>query len=358
MTSRCLGKPGFEDAVRRTEAWWAGESVGRPAVCARLAKPDARPRPVDPRPREVCEFDPEWQAGQMEWMLDSCIFGGEDMPGMYPQFGSNLLIPGAIIGAEAEYRPETTWLVEDADIYDRPRPVFQPEHPTLTALVDSLRLMGERFGDRGLLSAPPMLDGLTTLSMLRGPERLCLDLLDRPETVKQWATRLDEIAIEVHRTLSRVVAEFGDVRTVTWAGIYSPGKAEMIQCDFGLMLSEPMFDEFAMSGLAMVCEYMDRSCYHLDGVGQIRFHDLLMSLPKLRAIQWNPEPPAPPALEWVDYFRRVLDDGRSMWVACDAETALQLTKQLGPDGLMLAVRGLTGPDELTELLDALTAASR
>jgi len=332
--------------------------MGRPGVCARLVKADARPRPVDSRAQEVCEHDPEWQAGQVEWMLDSCVFGAEEMPGMTPRLGSNLLIPGGLIGAEVEYRPETTWLVEDADLYDRPLPVLRQDHPTLVALIDSLRLMGERFGDRGVLSAPPLLDGLTTLSMLRGPQRLCFDLMERPKIVKQWAARLDEVALEIHRALAAVVAESGDLQTVTWAGVYSPGKAEMVQCDFALMLSESMFGEFAMDGLATFCEYMDRSCYHLDGVGQIRFHDQLMSLPKLRAIQWNPEPPAAPPPAWVDYYRRVLADGRSLWVACDADTALELTKQLGPDGLMLAVRGLTSPDELSDLLEALTTASR
>jgi hypothetical protein len=131
----------------------------------------------------------------------------------------------------------------------------------------------------------------------------------------------------------------------------------MVQCDFAIMLSPEMFEQFAMPELRLVTEYMDHSCYHLDGTPQTRFLDQLCSLPRLHAIQWNPEPPAPGPLQWLDFFRQVRRRKRSLWIACDADTAEALTRELGPDGLMLSVGGLADLDAAEQLLGRLTRAA-
>jgi 5-methyltetrahydrofolate--homocysteine methyltransferase len=154
-----------------------------------------------------------------------------------------------------------------------------------------------------------------------------------------------------------IVESFGHAQTITWADVYAPGRCEMVQCDFAVMLSPEMFERFVMPYLRRMTGYMDRSCYHLDGTPQTRFLEQLCSLPKLHAIQWNPEPPAPPPLEWLGFFREVRRRGRSLWIACDGDTAIELTRALGPDGLMLHVGGVETTDALDELLVRLEAAS-
>jgi len=350
-------KPDVDQAARRVQAWWAGESLGRPAVLCRRRRAEAPPPPADDRPAGQREMDPRWHLAEAEWRLDAHAFPAETMPGVYPYFAHNLMVPAALAGARLHYRPETTWMEEVPDLYDRPLPAPADDDPVLEMLSASLRLMGERLGDRGLLSAPPLLDGLTTLSMLRGPERLCLDLIERPRDAARWARRLDEIAVEAHRRLFAVIEGFGHAQTITWADVYAPGRCEMVQCDFAIMLSPEMFERFVMPYLRTMTAYMDRSCYHLDGTPQTRFLDQLCSLPALHAIQWNPEPPAAPPLEWLDFFAEVRRRGRSLWIACDADTAVALTEALGPDGLMLSVPHLAGDEEVETLLKRLTHAS-
>ena len=114
---------------------------------------------------------------------------------------------------------------------------------------------------------------------------------------------------------------------------------ESVQCDFAVMLSPTMFDQFVMPDLWRATEYFDFSMYHLDGTGQMRFLDLLRTLPKLNGIQWNPEPPAGSPALWVEAFREIRQRGFCLHIHCPSvDEAVQITKALGPDGLLLVLQ--------------------
>ncbi len=358
MTPACLAKPNFAEAITRMEAWWSGSSMGRPAVtCGNVLRPDAPPAPADDRPLPQRDMDPQWHLGCARWLLESHLFPAETMPGLWPVFASNIAMPAVLAGGVLDYRETTAWTEPMPDVYDRPTAEFDPAHPAFAVLAKSLRLMGEHLGEQGLLSCPSLLDGLTTLSLFRDSGPLCEDCIDRPEDVKRVAAQLDRLALDAHQALYEIIERLGHAQTVAWTGIYATGKAEMVQCDFGIMLSPAMFEEFALPGLRMFTDYMDRSCYHLDGTAQTRFLDPLCSLEDLHAIQWNPEPPAASPMAWVDFFRAVRARGRSLWVACDTETAIGLTRELGPDGLMLDVRDVKTAEQVESLLDELERVS-
>ena len=357
MTPDTLVKPDWADAKARIEAWWAGSSIGgRPAVAhVRLPKPNAAPAPSDPRPRAVYERDPAWQAAMACWTIENHEFPAETVPGVYPFIGSNLMVPATLAGGRPEYAPDTTWLKEEPGILDRPIPAFSPDMPDFQMLDGHLRAMAAAIGRRALLSPPVLLDGLTTLSLFRGPQPLCMDLLERPEQVKAAARGLEALALAAHAAWWRTLEGLGQAQTITWAGIYAPGKCEMVQSDFSVMLSPEMFEEFTLPNLQRATEYFDYSCYHLDGTGQCRFLDLLCSLPRLRAIQWNPEPGAGSPVAWLDFFRKVRRCGRSLWVVCPTvEEAVKLTHALGPDGLMLVLRSPKSLAEMDAALEELT----
>jgi hypothetical protein len=68
----------------------------------------------------------------------------------------------------------------------------------------------------------------------------------------------------------------------------------------------------------------------------MRFLDQLCSLPRLTGIQWNPEPPAGSPVRWLDALREIRRRGLVLHVGCDTvEEAVVLTKELGPDGLLI-----------------------
>jgi len=113
---------------------------------------------------------------------------------------------------------------------------------------------------------------------------------------------------------------------------------EAVQCDFATMISPAMFERFVVPDLRVMTERLDFSLYHLDGTCQLRFLDLLGTLPRLNGIQWNPEPPAGSPVGWIDALRDIRRRGFSLlvWVA-GVEEAVALARALGPDGLCLVL---------------------
>lgn len=352
-------KPDFPQAAARHMAWWDGSSIGgRPAVSVfHIPKPGVPAAQPDPRPRAQQEADPAFFVNGFERSLKAFEYPAETMPAVWVLYADNVCLAPALAGAELEYRPDTTWVKPRPEIYEIPTPAFDPRHPVFTRLLSIQNALIQRFADTGVLSPPVLMDGMTALSLFRDSGPLCLDLLDRPADVQRVAKALDQLSLDAHAAFFEPLRKAGHDQTVTWAGIYSQGKAEMVQCDFGVMLSPAMFDEFAMPGLRLVTEYMDHSCYHLDGTCQCRFLDLLASLPRLHAIQWNPEPGAAPVTEWLGFFKDVRRKKLSLWAVCSTPAeAVYLTRHLGPDGLMLVVKGVKTLPEVDRLLEELTQA--
>jgi len=354
-------KPDFEKVHERYEAWWANSSLGdRPIVTAReIRRADAPPPPGADRPRGEREFDPNWQVANAEWSLAAYHRPAETLPVVWPDFANSLAIPAVFAGATLNYRPETTWVMEMPDVYDRELPDFSTGHPVFWSLNEALRRMGEKLGGKALLTAPYLMDSLTTLSLLRGAERLCIDLFERPDDVKRVVRHLDRVALDAHAAFYKTLEDAGHAETVTWADVYSPGKLEMLQCDFCVNISPAMFDEFALPSLRTWSEYFDCGCYHLDGEEQYRFIDRFCSLAGVQSIQWQPGDMNRRPMKYLRYLEDIRRRGRAVWVmGFDTETPVELTRAMGPDGLMFYMRDVPSIEEVHRMIERLEDIGR
>jgi len=82
--------------------------------------------------------------------------------------------------------------------------------------------------------------------------------------------------------------EGADGSVLAWMHLWAPKRLAQMQCDLSVMISPEMFNCFAMPELEELCDFLDYPVYHFDGQEQIRHLDSLLSLKKLRAIQWTP----------------------------------------------------------------------
>ena len=329
-----------QEARERLRAFWYGSSLGRPALYVVADNPDFRASPWT-GPEEECkenDLSPEWHAWRAENLLGGTIFLAEAMPGAIIRWGTLLVTVAVLAGGDYEFHSNSAWIKPIPDLWDRPLPRFDPQGPVTQALERCIERVAQVVGNRGFVNPPIMLDGLTTLSGFRTPRQLCYDLLECPDHVRRWSEALTDIYIEAYEHFYRQVTRLGYGDTCTWLQVMAEGRFEAVQCDFGVMLSPAMYERFVMPDLRRVTEYMDYSLYHLDGTCQLRFLDLLRTLPKLNGIQWNPEPGAGSPVLWLDAFREIRKRGFSLYVACDTvDEAVQLTRALGPDGLMLVL---------------------
>jgi 5-methyltetrahydrofolate--homocysteine methyltransferase len=113
----------------------------------------------------------------------------------------------------------------------------------------------------------------------------------------------------------------------------------MLQSDLSYMISPAMFDRFVMPDLEALSRHLDHAFYHLDGKGEIPHLDRLLSLQRLRGIQWIPGDGQPPPEEWLDLLRRIRDGGKLCQVFVTPEGALRIVRTLGGKGFLFVVRG-------------------
>lgn len=344
------------EARQRLRAFWTGESLGRPALCVRAKDPRYQPTDFDhpeltPKQKDHC---PEWHAYLARRELHEELYLAEAMPKARVRYGSGLTVVAALAGGDYEYAESTgtSWTHPIEDIYDRPLPAYDPQHPVMQSLRASVNAVCDAAGSEGMVYPPNLLDGLTTLSNLRTSELLCLDVVERADDVKAWSKALTDIYIACYEDLYQLCVSRGYGETTSWLWAMAEGRMEAVQCDFAVMLSPAMFREFVMGDLGRVIEYTDYSLYHLDGTCQMRFLDQLASLEGLGGIQWNPEPSAAsPALpKWIDAFRAIRDKGLSVYVSCTVEEGEQITRELGPDGLFLEFQPFETRDAAEEAI--------
>jgi hypothetical protein len=67
-------------------------------------------------------------------------------------------------------------------------------------------------------------------------------------------------------------------------------------------------------------------------VGQIRHLDMLLSLERLRGIQWIPGDGQPPPEEWLPLLKRIRDAGKLCQLYVSPEGARTITRELGGRG--------------------------
>jgi hypothetical protein len=327
------------EARERLRAFWAGSSLGRPALYAVARTAPEPPIPpewarIDPKQRD---YEPGWHAWQAERTLANTTFLAEAMPSVIPRFGSLLTLLAVLAGGAYEY-DDSAWIQPMPDVYERDLPTFDPAHPAVRALEASLDTMARTVGSHATVTPPTTVEGLTTLSLLREPARLCLDLVERPHDVLRWNEALTSLYVDCYEHFYRHVSRLGYGETTTWLRVFAEGSLEAVQCDFSVMISPEMYRRFVLSQLERTVAGFDNALYHLDGTCQMRWLDILRGIPGLNGIQWNPEMMTEPQTKWIEAFQRIRSTGLVLYThANSVEEAEVIAREVGPDGLFIVL---------------------
>jgi hypothetical protein len=122
------------------------------------------------------------------------------------------------------------------------------------------------------------------------------------------------------------------------------------------MISPRMFERYVLPEISTCCDALDYAFYHLDGKGQIPHLDLLLSLERLRGIQWVPGDGQPQAEHWLPLLQRIRQSGKLCQVYVSAKGALRIVRELGGKGFVLAINESLTPNQGTAFLDELRLA--
>jgi len=340
----------WERIERDWTAWWAGD-LDRPLVMIEGLDPLdvfedlASNFPLDMPVDAVINH---YQA-----RLEATRFYGDAWPRWWPNFGPG--IAAGFLGAHVRSVPGTVWFepapvapiadegsADRADGSHRQHPI-KDLHPAYDAasiwwqrVRDLTRAAVERWGDRVSVGHTDLGGNLDILASLCTTQRLLLDLYDAPGEVARLVGEITRLWLRYYDELYAIIQKAGR-GTTPWATIWSPGRCYMLQSDFSYMISPQMFERFVLPDIAACCDGLDHGFYHLDGKGQIQHLGLLLSLERLRGIQWIPGDGQPPPEDWLLLLKRIRHGGKLCQLYVSPEGARTIVRELGGRGFALCI---------------------
>jgi len=343
-------RPDWEEAAERLGRWWAGEGLGRPAMCLTAPKDNAQWEDI-PQAPDLWNYwtNPDYVIPRMERSARNTASFAEACPEEWVNLGA--VAQAGFFGARPICHETTVWyepFVDDWETYE-PRLNQATEWWRITILLTEAFL--EHAHVKWFVAVGEAAEAADIMSALRGPERLCLDLIDGPlERLKQVRDEIARLLTDVYDHMTGMVNRYMP-GTSTWLRVWHPGHTTTGQCDFSCMISKPMFDDFVAPAIAWQMSHLDGVIYHLDGPGAVQHAETILAMPNLRGIQWVPgsggAPQAHP--KWRPLLKRIISAGKAVHLSVEAKDIEGLLVDLPPEGLYLQV-GVGSEREARELL--------
>ena len=345
---------------RDTMRWWAGE-LERPLVY--LAVPDCDTKTG--RYRFLSNYPFEMPAEEIvdrhANYLATVRFYGDSFPWWWVNFGPG--IAAGFMGAKVHSvsdPSETVWFSPPAQVELQDLDLgYDPENIWLKRVKELTAAIVERWQGRLAASMTDLGGNLDILASFRDTQTLLTDVIDQPEEVDRLVKQITGMWLRYYQEIDAIIRP-ACRGTSCWTPIWSTGKTYMLQCDFSYMISPSMFERFVLPDLTAVCDFLDHGFYHLDGKGEIPHLDLLLSIKRLRGIQWIPGDGQPSPDRWLSLLKRIRDGGKLCQVFVSPEGALHIARNLGGKGFLFVVNNkiqeLTQPERAEAFLKALKEA--
>jgi hypothetical protein len=190
---------------------------------------------------------------------------------------------------------------------------------------------------------------------MRGPEELCMDVLECPDEIARRLDECHEAWLEVVRRHCEIIMPATGGVTSSWIPLAMRGRYAVVQNDFSCLVGERAFNDLFAGILRREAQALDWAVYHWDGPGAIRHMESICAIPEVHAIQWVPGAGQPPMSQWVELLLKVQARGKGLTLFCDASEIVPLTEALAPEGLVL-VAGVPDGDQARSLVTAVEAA--
>ncbi len=339
------GMDDWEKRLARQDAFWDCAVLDRPVVF--LQWPKSSPLQAQPVERDCASqrerwLDTERVVAEAVATAANTEYGGDALPFAWPNLGPEVF--SAFFGLEMTFTENTSWakpIIHDWSQVDHVR--FSRENEYWKKLEEMTDALLEAGRGRFYVGYADIHSGGDAIAAFREPMDLNTDLLLTPEPIKKMLTHVLETYFEVYDYWHGKLRAAGQA-VCTWPGIVSSRKWHVPQNDFSCMVSEEMFAEFFLEGIAEECRFLEASIYHLDGPGALRHLNALLAIPELNAIQWVIGAGNGRATDWLHVYRRCQEAGKGIQVFAKADEVATLIEHLRPEGMWLCVDVQSGEE--------------
>lgn len=319
----------FDEVKTRMEAYWNRDSVDRCSAALMVSRPDNRDFG-----EKNFYFDVETADRMHRMRFESYDYLWESIPCLFPYFGTSGIAEYA--GCRPEYSPRTAWFhpcLPDPDAnaisYCCPE-AFERQK---SAIRELLLLSG---GDYAV-SVTDNCGIADALAAMRGPEELLMDMIADGDFVSEGIQKLLSIYKDTQEQLFDLVRDNNEGSILSWMHLWAPRRCAQLQCDLSVMISPEMYRTYIMPELEELTDFLDYPVYHLDGREQIRHLDMLLSLKKLKAIQWTPVVGQPKTSTFLQELRKIQKAGKNLILFPQTDELELLLDHLSCRGLHLVL---------------------
>lgn len=270
--------------------------------------------------------------------MENTCFLGESFPLLNPNLGPDIF--AASYGCDLRFMQDTSYSVPFVDEWEKlPELRFDDQKYWWRKIEQMTReIVDDARGDYfvGITDLHPGADALVAL---RGPENLCLDLIENPEILLK---RSFELLPGFKEQLDRLyqITSSNLAGSANWMEVWHPDKWYVTSCDFSCMISQESFSQAILPEIKAECSYLKgNSIYHLDGPGALRHLDALLEIDELAGIQWVYGAGQPTAAHWIPVLKKIQDAGKLVYVYIYPEDIDILLENLRPEGVFYSVGG-------------------
>jgi 5-methyltetrahydrofolate--homocysteine methyltransferase len=249
------------------------------------------------------------------------VYLGEALPQPYLSFGCDEIAAfcgGTLSFTEDDH--ETCWSDPFVEDWDEFMPIKLLEDNALwLRMQEFMDKCAAAMEGKMLFSPMDLHTNADLLLALRGAEKLCLDLKDRPGVV--------DMCMEQTMDVFKEIFERGYKR-------YNlPGvNGVHLQCDFSCMISTDMFRRFVLPYLEREAEYFNkRVFYHWDGVNALTHTDDLIASKGLYLMAFVPGAGRGGHPDYLELYEKIQKRGKAVSVWGNADEAKFMHKRLKPE---------------------------
>lgn len=295
------------EVVERHELWW-NHKLGRPLAFIEIYNAHERPECGCPLLSQANCHDLGIDPEEVIRTYDNYLGGMEWMGDGFPHMDLDRFGPGIVAafceGAVLDNSSGRVWFfpAEKKHISEI-HAVYHPDNVWVKRIKQIIKT-GVEFWDGKVLIGMPDLGGIMDIAAsFVGTEDLLIYLLEEPDEVKRLLSEIQTAWYSAFDDMAGVLAPQGGF--TDWSLAASKKPSYITQCDFSAMIGQDMFREFALESLRADTQRLWNCMYHLDGPQAVRHLDALLTLNKLKSIQWIYGAGSPRPMNWLDLYRKI-----------------------------------------------------
>jgi len=325
-------KPDIEETAKRWDAFYAGEIIDRPLICVNAPREGFKAaRGSNYHERAFGDMDDIIERALIS--AQATYYGGESVPAFWLSFGPDEV--AVFTGAELRWSKDsgdTNWSVPYVVDWEKSLPLkLQQDHPLWQRMIEFYRRAADRMAGKMLLCSLDLHTNMDLLAAIRGPQRLCMDLIEQPEMIDRAMKDSMDIFREVWYTIAKAgrMDEFG-----YYHSCYSMEGSATLQCDFSCMISPEMSRRWVIPALEEEAEIVKHVVYHWDGPGALVHTDDLVATKGLHTLSYVPGSGRGSHADYIDLFKRVQKGGKAVHFGGSPEQIKMAHKELRPEKVL------------------------